>query len=50
MIPPNATKGMHVVLRVLKAPTGRIEQTVLFHTDHPTAPSLAATVSGRVAD
>jgi len=50
VLPPKGTKELHVALQLVKSPPARIVQSVVYHTDHPAAPSLAVTVAGRVTD
>ncbi len=50
VLPARGAKELHVALRLAKSPTGSIVQSVIYHTDHPAAPNLAVTVTGRVAE
>jgi len=50
VLPPKGTKEVHVALRLGKSPTGRIVQSVVYHTDHPASPWLAFTLTGRVTE
>ncbi|MFI5457735.1 MAG: hypothetical protein ACHRXM_20020 [Isosphaerales bacterium] len=50
VLPPKGTKELRVALQLVKSPTGKTVQSVVYHTDHPAAPSLAVTVTGRVTE
>lgn len=49
VVPPRETRPMPVALHLEGAQPGFIVQTATYHTDHPAAPSLRATVKARVA-
>jgi hypothetical protein len=42
------SKELHATLRLTKSPTGRTEQNLTYHTDHPAAPALTVKARGRV--
>ena len=46
VIAPKSTKELHVKLVFQDSPTGVLEQTVIYHTDHPSAPRLGAKLVG----
>ena len=49
-IPPHGIKALRLSLHLEKTPSGKVEQTIVYHTDEPTAPDLAVTVACRILE
>ncbi len=49
-VPPGQTNSLRVNLHLERSATGMVEQNITYHTDEPTAPSLAVVVTGRLID
>lgn len=47
-VPPRGIKALRLTLHLEPTPSGKVEQSVIYHTDEPTAPDLAVKVSSRV--
>jgi len=49
-VPPRGIKAVRLALHLEKTPSGVVDQTIIYHTDEPTAPDLVVKVSCRVID
>ena len=49
-VSPGGTTSLHVALDIRKVKGGRIEQALLYLTDHPSAPRLKVRIAARVVD